>query len=456
MARQAHTVDQIRQAEASLMATVPPGTLMQRAASGLAAGCSSYLGGVYGAHVLVLAGSGDNGGDALFAGALLARRGARVSAMAMGETLHEAALEALRRAGGVLVDAPPRRLDLVLDGIVGIGGVGPLRDSAAEVVDGLSVPVVAVDIPSGIGVDTGELAGAHVEAALTMTFGTYKVGLLVDPAGDAAGAVELVDIGLTPHLGEPAIEALQQEDVRRLLPRPGPEDHKYTRGVVGIRAGSARFTGAGVLATGAAVRCGLAGMVRYAGASEELVRRQFPEVVVGPGRVQSWVVGSGVGSEMGAMLSEILDQELPTVIDADALVRLPDHLEGPVVLTPHAGELASLLRVPRRQVEAKPLDSARTAAKRWGAVVLLKGARSVIAAPDGRVRVNSTGLPWLATAGAGDVLAGLIGALLAAGLSTYDAASVGAYVHGAAATLASAGGPITATSLLDMLPRAAI
>jgi hydroxyethylthiazole kinase-like uncharacterized protein yjeF len=225
--------------------------------------------------------------------------------------------------------------------------------------------------------------------------------------------------------------------------------------VVGVRAGSQKFTGAGVLATGAAVRCGLAGMVRYAGASEGLVRRQFPEVVVGPGRVQSWVVGSGLGTDIGAMISEILEQELPTVIDADALVRVPDHVSGPVVLTPHAGELASMLAVPRRQVEAHMLESARTAAERYGAVVLLKGARSVIAEPDGRVRVNSTGVPWLATAGAGDVLAGVIGALLAAGLSPYDAASVGAFIHGSASTLASAGGPITASDLLRTLPVAA-
>jgi ADP-dependent NAD(P)H-hydrate dehydratase / NAD(P)H-hydrate epimerase len=455
MARYAHTVDQVRKAEAALMATLPPGTLMQRASAGLSAACASYLGGVYGAHILVLAGSGDNGGDALFAAARLARRGALVSVMAMGTSTHEAGMEAVRRSGGRLVDAPPARVDLVLDGIVGIGGVGGLREDAAAVVAQLSAPIVAVDVPSGIDVDTGEVSGPHVEAALTVTFGTYKVGLLVDPAASAAGAVELVDIGLEPHLGPPAIEALQQDDVRRLLPRPGPEDHKYSRGVVGVRAGSQKFTGAGVLATGAAVRCGLAGMVRYAGASEGLVRRQFPEVVVGPGRVQSWVVGSGLGDDIGAMISEILEQELPTIIDADALIRLPDHLEGPFVLTPHAGELASMLMVPRKQVETHMLESARDAARRWGAVVLLKGARSVIASPDGRVRVNSTGVPWLATAGAGDVLAGLIGALLAAGLSPFDAAAAGAFIHGAAATLASDGGPISATDLLATLPKAA-
>jgi hydroxyethylthiazole kinase-like uncharacterized protein yjeF len=455
MARYAHTVDQIRKAEDALAATLPPGMLMQRAAAGLAAACSSYLGGVYGAHVLVLAGSGDNGGDALFAGARLARRGARVSLLATGDRLHEEGLRAARAAGAVVVERPPDNLDLVLDGIVGIGGVGGLREPAADIVSGLSAPIVAVDVPSGIDADTGEISGRHVQAELTVTFGTHKVGLLTDPAADAAGVVELVDIGLGPHLGEPTVEALQEADVRRLLPRPGPEDHKYSRGVVGIRAGSQRFTGAGVLATGAAVRCGLAGMVRYAGASERMVRMHYPEVVVGPGRVQSWVVGSGLGDEIGTMMSVVLDQELPTVIDADALTRLPERLHGPAVLTPHAGELAGMLDVPRRQVETKMLASARAAADRWDAVVLLKGARSVIAAPDGRVRVNPTGVPWLATAGAGDVLAGLIGALLAAGLSPFDAASVGAFVHGAASVLASNGGPISAADLVAMLPLAA-
>src|SRR6478735_3367083 len=158
MARYAHTVDQIRKAEAALMATLPPGTLMQRAAAGLAASCAAYLGGVYGKHILVLAGSGDNGGDALFAASRLASRGARVSVLAMSDSPHPAGMEAVRRAGGRLVAAPPARTDLVLDGIVGIGGQGGLRDHAAEVVAALSAPIVAVDVPSGIGVDTGEVS----------------------------------------------------------------------------------------------------------------------------------------------------------------------------------------------------------------------------------------------------------------------------------------------------------
>lgn len=453
MARLAHTVSEIRAAEAALTATLPPGALMQRAAAGLGTACVDFLGGAYGAHVLILAGAGNNGGDALYAGAQLARRGARVSAIALGDRLHDEGLAALVAEGGRLVTSVPRRVDLVLDGIVGIGGSPGLRPDGARLVSALSAPVVAVDVPSGVGVDSGEIDGAHVDAALTVTFGTHKVGLLVDPAAAAAGVVHLVDIGLAPHLPAAPVECLQHDDVRRLLPRPGRAAHKYSRGVVGIRAGSAQYTGAGLLATGAAVRCGLAGMVRYAGASADLVRSHLPEVVIGDGQVQSWVVGSGLGDGAPGILPGVLEQRLPTVVDADALRFLPLRCVGPVVVTPHAGELAGMLGVERTDVEARMLQSARSAAARWNAVVLLKGARSVIAAPDGRVRVNPTGVPWLATAGAGDVLAGLIGALLAAGLSPYDAASVGGYLHGAAATLASAGGPLSASDLVAALPR---
>ena len=455
MSRHAHTVEQVRAAEAALMAVVPPGDLMQRAATGLASACAVFLGGCYGANVLVLAGSGNNGGDALYAGARLAQRGARVSVLSLSDQVHEGGLRAVLAAGGAKVDAVHWGPDLVLDGIVGIGGRGGLDDIVAQVVTGLDAPVVAVDVPSGIGVDTGEVAGPHVEAAVTVTFGTYKIGLLLDPAAAAAGSVELVDIGLGPYLGEPAVEALQSADVSQLVPRPGRSAQKYSRGVVGVRAGSAQYTGAGVLATGAAVHSGLAGMVRYDGASAELIRERFPEVVIGDGQVQAWVVGSGLGGGATEVVADVLRHQLPTIIDADALACLPDRCEGPVVLTPHAGELARMLDLPRAAVEARMLESARAAAERWNAVVLLKGARSLIAAPDGRVRVNTTGVPWLATAGAGDVLSGLIGALLAGGLSPYDAAAVGAFLHGAAATLASRGGPITASDLLERLPEAA-
>ena len=464
----AHTVEQVRAAEAALMEGVPEGALMQRAAHGLAHAVLDLLRGdappraaaVVGRHVLLLVGSGDNGGDALHAGVVLARRGVRVSAWLLSDHAHEAGLAALVAAGGRVVTAVPAagsgRPDLVLDAVVGIGGRPGLREAAVAALAALDgVPVLAVDTPSGVDVDTGELDGPCVTAGATVTFGTHKVAHLVDPAAEHAGAVHLVDLGL--ELPPPALEALQPADVAALLPRPARQAQKYGRGVVGVRSGSAQYPGAALLSVGGA-DVGLTGMVRYVGddAVATTVRAQHPEVV-GPGRVQAWVVGSGGGADAGRHLAEALDDGVPVVVDADALAHLAEQQVTPavaatLVLTPHAGELAALLDVPRDEVEARPLHHARLAVDRTGSTVLLKGRRTIVAAPDGRVRVNLTGTPWLATAGAGDVLGGLVAALLAAGLTPYDAASVGAWVHGAAATEASAGGPLVAGRVAQAIP----
>jgi len=297
--RRAHTVEQVRAAEAALMAQVPEGTLMQRAATGLAYAVIELLGSAYGRRVVLLVGSGDNGGDALYAGAMLARRGAGVEAWLLSERAHPGGVDALRAAGGrvvrpgagVVARAEPRP-DVVVDGIVGIGGRPGLRPDAVAALEMLAgVPVVAVDIPSGVAVDTGELDGPHVRAALTVTFGTHKAAHLVDPAAQACGAVHLVDIGL--ELPDAPVEALQPGDVAALLSRPAPDAHKYTRGVVGVRAGSDRYPGAALLCVAGAAS-GLCGMVRYVGpaAVAGQVRQAHPETV-GPGRVQAWVVGSG-------------------------------------------------------------------------------------------------------------------------------------------------------------------
>ncbi len=453
--RSAHTVEQIRAAEESLMATLPEGALMDRAATGLAHAVLELLGGGYGARVHLFVGSGANGGDALFAGAALLRRGAAVDAQLLApDRTHEAGLRAFRAAGGQVVDGPGRRLpDVVVDGIVGIGGAGGLRPEAAAAVEALrGVPVVAVDVPSGVDVDTGRVDGPHVEATVTVTFGTHKVAHLVDPAARAAGAVHLVDIGL--DLPPAEVTALQAEDVAALLPVPKPAAHKYTRGVVGVRAGSKDYPGAAVLCV-AGASCGLAGMVRYVGDAADLVHAASPEVVVGAGRVQAWVVGSGGGEDGTRALGEVLADGGPVVVDADGLTGVQGSLDVPALLTPHAGELARMLGVERVDVEADQLGHARTAADRFGAVVLLKGRHSLIAAPDGRVRVTTVGPPWLATAGAGDVLAGLCGALLAAGLDPFDAGSVGSWLHGSAAALASDRGPLRATDVAAALPAAA-
>jgi ADP-dependent NAD(P)H-hydrate dehydratase / NAD(P)H-hydrate epimerase len=435
------------------MATLPEGSLMQRAAAGLAYAVLDLLGHGYGRRVLLLVGSGDNGGDALFAGAMLARRGAAVEAVLLSpEKAHPAGLAALQDAGGrVVTDVTEvRGPEVVVDGVVGIGGTGPLREDAARVVEALrGVPFVAVDVPSGVNVDTGEVTGPHVEAAVTVTFGTHKIAHLVDPAAGACGAVHLVDIGL--DLPEADVTALQADDVARMLPRPEPSAQKYTRGLVGVRAGSERYPGAGVLCVSGA-SCGFAGMVRYDGGAADAVRQAHPEVVVGPGQVQAWVVGSGGGADAGDALRRCLEDELPVVVDADGLAHVTGPLGVPTLLTPHAGELARMLEVKREQVEAEQLRYAREAASRFGSVVLLKGRHTLVAAPDGRVRVNTAGVPWLATAGSGDVLAGLCGALTAAGLDPFDAGSVGAWLHGSAAAHAGDGGPVTAPDVARAVP----
>lgn len=216
--RRAHTVAQVRAAEDDLLATTPEGALMKRAASGLAYAIADLLGGTYGARVLLAVGAGNNGGDALYAGAFLARRGAKVDAVLLDpDKVHRGGLAALRGAGGGVVDAPRGPYDVAVDGIVGIGGHGPLRDQAREVVDRVGdVAWVAVDVPSGVEVDSGQVTGAHVRATLTVTFGTHKPALLVDPAAQACGAVHLVDIGL--DLPDADVRALQAEDVAALLP----------------------------------------------------------------------------------------------------------------------------------------------------------------------------------------------------------------------------------------------
>ncbi len=459
--RGAYDVEQVRQAEAALAATLPPGTLMDRAATGIATGCRALLGRVYGARVVLLVGSGDNGGDALFAGAALARRGARVDAVLLGPRAHDGGLRALLAAGGCVVapgqarEAAPLigRADLVLDGILGIGGAGGLRPDAEELVGRVEASravLVSVDVPSGIDASTGEVAGCAVHADVTLTPGAWKPGLLVDPGASHAGIVHVIDIGLAGHLPQPDVEVLEDGDVARLLPRPGPESDKYRRGVVAVVAGSDTYPGAAVLCSGAALHSG-SGMVRYvgpAGATAAVLAR-WPEVVAGDGRVQARVVGPGI-AEPDAVAAHVAQPE-PAVLDA-ACTTLHARARGPLLLTPHAGELATLLGAERSDIEARRLHWAREAARVTGATVLLKGSTTIVAAPGGPVRLNPTGTPWLATAGSGDVLAGLAGALLAGGLSPYDAGSVAAWLHGLAGRAASGGGPTTSADVLAALP----
>jgi ADP-dependent NAD(P)H-hydrate dehydratase / NAD(P)H-hydrate epimerase len=493
--REAYSVSQVRAAEGRLFQLVPDGALMQRAAAALAAVCADLLragpGGVYGARVVLLVGTGDNGGDALYAGARLARRGVAVVAVQAGSRIHEAGAQAMREAGGRVVpvgDGAERAIgdaDLIVDGMLGIGGAGGLREPysslallAAQAPDAVTV---AVDLPSGIDADSGAVAGVAVRADVTVTFGAVKPGLLIDPGAGHTGVVEFVDIGLGPYLdGAPVACAPQAADIAALLPRPGAESDKYRRGVVGLLVGSDRYTGAALLATGGAVRGG-AGMVRlvsHPGAAAP-VRTVHPEVIITDlgqsrfpedvGRVQAWTVGSGMGTDEAAAhrLAAVLATDLPVLIDADALTLLIQHpellpREAPTLLTPHAGELGRLLGVAPADIEARRLEHAQQAAAKFAATVLLKGSTTVIATPDERepVLVNTTGTPWLATAGTGDVLAGLAGALLAQGLQPPQAAIAAAYLHGLSARLAvrspeaEGEAPIGAADVVTALPAA--
>lgn len=517
-----YTAAQLRQAEAPLLAAGPPGALMERAAFALAVHVARAVrarrGRVVGAAVVALVGPGNNGGDALFACAELARRGVRVLAVTTSSRVHGAGLAALRAAGGRVVSAageadggPPEPrwvvpfveavagADVVLDGLLGIGAQGVPRGAAAEVValvTGLLEAadarplIVAVDTPSGIGVDDGAvpapaptgvpaglpagLLGSPVLAAdFTVTFGAAKAGLLLPPANALAGRVEVVDLGLDQGDQVPAVARLERADVAALWPVPTAASHKYSRGVLGVVAGTPMYPGAAVLTVTAAVCAGVA-MVRYLGppGSTATVLASRPEVVAGPGRVQAWVLGPGVAPDdppQAAHVRELLDRAhsdaLPTVVDAGALELMPDRLDPWIVLTPHAGELARLLTsrgddVDRAAVEAEPLAWARRAHELTGATVLLKGATTVVVGVQDAVYAQHDGPAWLATAGAGDVLAGVLGALLAGRAADVVAdpslaaalAAAAAFTHGRAAHRAQPGGPVSALAVAHALP----
>lgn len=441
----------IRELEAATQAQLPDGELMRRAAAALARALDDIPAGEL---VIVLAGPGDNGGDGLYAAAHLLDRGVRVDVAPLDpQRVHPGGWAAAVAAGARVVDGPTDQR-WCLDAMFGIGARPGLSGRAAawaRWITDTGARTIAVDVPSGVDVDGGTVSGAHVSAERTVTFGTYKTGLLLGPAAEAAGRVELADIGLPP--GAAALEALDAGDSQLLRPAvPGRSSHKYSRGVVGIAAGSVLYPGAAHLAV-AGAQAGPAGMVRFGGdpAIADRVVDRAPEVVATPGRVQAWVVGPGGGDDAKGLLDAAAADQVPLVVDADGLRFLKAPMPAPLLLTPHAGELAAMLGTDRTAIEADPLRHVTAAAEGWNATVLLKGARTLIATPGRPVRVNLTGTPWLGTAGSGDVLAGFIGSLVASGLDPHDAASVGAYLHGRAAEVC--GGPLRASDIAATLPR---
>lgn len=433
----AFLVSEVRAAEEALMASLPDGALMQRAATGLAGVGADVLreeyGGVYGARVCLLIGAGNNGGDALHAGALLARRGALVEAFCATDRPHAQGVAAFLRAGGRFVDEPNWNADIVIDGLVGIGASGPLREPLAAIARNAadsSGTVIAVDVPSGVNPDTGEVAGDALAADLTVTFGCLKPGLLVMPALEYTGTLILVDIGLEPHLTRPAAFVLDAFDIARNLPEPPLASHKYARGVAGIAAGSARYPGAAVLCVGAAQAVGV-GMVeildRHDGVADQ-VRERFPDSIATDGgkdpRITAWGVGCGFtgDSDDDATIAATLNSQTPVILDAGALTALArsEALRTLVkersrqglltVLTPHDGEFH---RLQPADDSVGRIQQTQALAHRLGCTVVRKGPGTIIADGVHPPFIDVFGTPALATAGSGDVLTGICAGMCA-------------------------------------------
>lgn len=482
------SVESVREMERATGDAFTGGTLMQRAAKGLSDAVAREARRIRATgddepRVVVLVGPGNNGGDALYAARNLAEDGLTPLVLLVADTAHAEGLAAARAAGVNVVrrerheadrddrhdDAPTHapahvlaNADIVVDGILGIGADTARGNAWQALVETMNprALVVAVDCPT-----------PGVRADLTVTFGVPKTSLMLQP--ERTGRVECVDIGLDAPVESAEAVRLDEAELAVSWPVPGPHDHKYTRGVVGLATGSDAFPGAAVLGAVAAVTAG-PGMVRYVGPSraEDAVTAAAPEVVHGAGRVQAWVVGSGIDgpserenrSARYESAMKALRGDEPVVADAGALAWLEPGVrpEGSVtVITPHAGELATVLQarcvnVERSQIEADPMTWARRAADETQATVLLKGGVTVIASPgDGPVVVENRAPHWLATAGTGDVLAALVGVLLAAGLEAQEAAALAAFTHGRAAHLANPDGPVRALDVASMLGRAA-
>ena len=479
--------------------------------SGEAAGTHMSPGWISGAPVLLLVGGGHNGADTLLAGGLLSHSGCAVTAVLATEHPHPVALEEARSHGVTVYGAGYRsdgaedwdsaeavaaveaflaRGGLVLDGLTGIGATGPLRPDAVALITPLvaagapgrrPLRVIAVDLPSGTGVDDGTVDGPVLAADCTVTFTCLKGCLCLPPARHLCGAVEVVPLGLPSPTSRPIarrpVDGALGDYLTRVVPEPGANDHKYTRGVVGLWAGSETYPGAAVLAANGAVLAG-AGMVRLTAPRrvEDLVLAARPEVVPAAGRSQALVLGPGVApadTVRADKLREVLRPTLapardsgggrvadgartgeeasdgatgavpagaPAVVDAGALSILTELLDEGLrctprhVLTPHAGEAAALLTAladsetpegtarqwNRERVEAHPAHAVREICRLSGATVLLKGATTLIAAPHHPLVSVDSGPGWMATAGSGDVLAGVLGAVLAGAAARWE------------------------------------
>ncbi len=458
-----YTGNQIRAAEKPLLDVGYGPALMRRAAYGLAQYIAQLIqrpsgeyprpgrgGSVYGAQITALVGSGNNGGDALFALAYLAQRGASTHAVLTRERAHPEALAAFRTAGGRVVESIPPTTSVLIDAVLGTGFRGEYtrpQVPGLEIVEADAAAarpvVVACDLPSGVNADTGAAGDHVVPADHTVTFGGLKQGLIAGRGGTLSGALHTVDIGLQPHLPKSTVRLNSAQNGAIVAP-PGLTDHKYSRGVLHMVAGSSAYPGAALLTAGAAVHTGV-GMVTLQ--APETVRSQvisaYPEVVGVPAgdtsaavtKADGVVIGPGLGTQPDqlaaaeAVLEHVLEAGTSCVLDASGLgliraqLRRRGGLNKNVLITPHLGEARRLAAELRDQVlgsmldpgaaQADPVEAARRIAGRLDCTVLLKGATTVVASPEGDVVLHRAQAPGLATAGTGDVLSGILGALCA-------------------------------------------
>jgi hydroxyethylthiazole kinase-like uncharacterized protein yjeF len=456
-------------------------TLMERAGRAVADAVARHPLGV---RVLVVAGPGNNGGDGFVAARVLAERGYPVTLMLAGRAgdLKGDAAEAARAWGRAV---EPARADaigagVIVDALFGAGLNRPVTGDARALIEAMNAsgaPVVAVDLPSGINGASGAVMGAAVRAAESVTFFRRKPGHVLLPGRVHCGKVRVADIGIPESVlahVQPTIFANGHALWGRSFPIPRLDGHKYARGHAVVVSGGLSFTGAARLAARGALRAGaglvtlasprealavnaaasLAVMVRAVDGAGELAKllsdRRLNAVAIGP--------GLGVGPASRALVQAALGGGRAAVLDADALTSFADvpaelfaAITGPVVLTPHQGEFNRLFNSSIQNIEnTSKIELARVAAKTCGAVVLLKGPDTVVAAPDGRVAINENAPPWLATAGSGDVLAGIIAALLAQGMPSFEAACAGAFLHGEAGNAAGPG--LIAEDLPEALP----
>lgn len=468
------SVDEMAAADnAAIKSGISGETLMERAGAAIADAITARWTSM---PVAVLCGPGNNGGDGFVVARLLKQAGwdVRLALLGTSDRLKGEAKIQAARWDGVISDLSPAILDgaeLVVDALFGAGLSRPLDGAAKEVIAAISSETcVAVDIPSGLHGDTGEILGSAADAMLTVTFFRKKPGHLLEPGRSKCGEVLLADIGI-PASVISEINPLQASNDPGIwqhhLPIIGPEHHKYNRGYAVI-GGSSDMPGAAILAAAGARRAG-AGMVTLTVPKESatIFRLSQPGAVVrtvrdtgtfsdivGDNRVGAVLIGPGHGITVATRERTLAALRLkrPTVLDADALTVFKDtpellfsSIEGPCVLTPHEGEFRILFKS-----DGDKLTRARCAAEVSGAVIVLKGSDTVIAAPDGRAAINHNAFPWLATSGAGDVLAGIITGLLAQGMASFEGAMAGVWMHGAAA--AAHGPGLIAEDIPNLLP----